>query len=106
MMPLVRRVTVIVLVVALGGGACDQGKKYSYSLDTNRGRLGWRQSENPSRGPCVALKPTTGKVVEVCPVADGPPGTKLYGDWVDAGDGTAVIGFVAPDVKQWSSSGL
>jgi hypothetical protein len=95
-----------VLIVVLGGGACDDKQKYSYVLDTNRGRIGWRQSANPSRGPCVALEPPSGKVVEVCPVSDGPPGNKLYGDWVDAGDGTAIIGFVARDVKEWSSSGV
>ncbi len=94
------------LIAALGGGACDRGETYSYVLDTDRGRLGWRQSANPSRGPCVAFTPTTGDVVEVCPVTDGPPGTQLYGEWVDLGDATAVIGFLASDVKAWSSSGV
>ncbi|MEY2568467.1 MAG: hypothetical protein QOE35_2996 [Actinomycetota bacterium] len=103
---MMRRLAVLVLVAGMGAGACHDGKTYSYVLDTNRGRLGWRQSANPSRGPCVALKPATGDVAEVCPIAYGPPGTQLYGGWVDVGGATAVIGFLASDVKEWSSSGV
>ena len=99
-----RHLAVILLAFVLGAGsACDRSVNYTFVKNTNAGQLGWRPSKRGSEVPCVALKPSAKEPVVACPT--GSP-ARIFAKWVEAGDESVVIGFLAPGIAESVSSGV
>ena len=74
--------------------------KVSYVKETSVGRLGWKPSKQ-KQVPCVVL--TTGDEAVACPSRQLG---RVYGQWVQAGSGSAVIGFLAPGEDKFASTAV